>query len=203
MLLEPMLIASAVAGLSACLLVGLRRRRRLLIALAAQYGSLIWLVQGPYGQTLGAVKALTGVTATLILWRTLSMVTAHPNGDGDKLVDRSSFRFVAGLVVLLAGVGISRGELISLPQLDPAVTLAATWMMASGLLQAGLFERPLRMGIGLLTFLSGFELIYSVLEPSLAVAALLAGVHLGLALIASYLMRSQAWPDHGEVGARR
>lgn len=203
MMLEPMLIASAVAGLTACLLVGLRRRRQLLIALAAQYGSLIWLVQGPHGQTLGAVKALTGVTATLVLWRTLSVVTADPDGDGDKLVDRTSFRFVAGLVVLLAGVGISRGELISLPQLDPAVTLAATWMMASGLLQAGLFERPLRMGIGLLTFLSGFELIYSVLEPSLAVAALLAGVHLGLALIASYLMRSLAWPDHGEAGAHR
>lgn len=202
-MLEPMLIASALVGLTSYLLVGLRQRRLLLIALAVQYGCLIWLVQGPYGQTLGAVKALTGAAAALILWRTLLIAAPNSDDSDDKLVDRTSFRFVAGLLALLAGIGINRGELISLPTIDPAVTLAAAWMMASGLLQAGLFERPLRMGIGLLTFLSGFELLYSVLEPSLAVAALLAGVHLGLALITSYLMRSEDWPEPGSAGAQR
>ena len=55
-------------------------------------------------------------------------------------------------------------------------------------LHLGLCEEPLRVGVGLLTFLSGFEITYSILEPSLAVVGLLACVHVGIALVCGYLM---------------
>ena len=42
-------------------------------------------------------------------------------------------------------------------------------------------------GLGLLTLLTGFELIYAAVEPSLAVVALLAGVDFAVALAVSYL----------------
>jgi len=57
-----------------------------------------------------------------------------------------------------------------------------------GLLQLGLTALPLRITIGLLTVLSGFEILYAVVETSTLVSGLLAGVSLGLALVGAYLL---------------
>jgi hypothetical protein len=57
-----------------------------------------------------------------------------------------------------------------------------------GLLQLGFQEEPVKVGIGLLTIISGFEVAYTTIEPSLAVMALLATVHLGIAVVVSYLL---------------
>jgi hypothetical protein len=46
----------------------------------------------------------------------------------------------------------------------------------------------LRVTIGLLTALSGFEIIYAAIETSTLVTGLLAGVNLGLALAGAYLI---------------
>jgi hypothetical protein len=45
----------------------------------------------------------------------------------------------------------------------------------------------MQVGIGLLTFLSGFDLFYVALEPSLAVAGLMGAVNLLVALAVAYL----------------
>ena len=47
--------------------------------------------------------------------------------------------------------------------------------------------------IGLLTFLSGFEILYAALENSVLVAGLLAAINLGLALVGAYLASAPAW----------
>jgi len=57
-----------------------------------------------------------------------------------------------------------------------------------GLLQLSLTTNPFRIIIGLLTSLSGFELIYAAIETSTLVTGLLAGVNLGLALVGAYLL---------------
>ena len=76
-----------------------------------------------------------------------------------------------------------------MPGLDkyPSINTAAYSLMALGLLNLGLTEEPINAGMGLLTLLIGFELFYAVLEPALAVVALLAGVQLGIAVAVSYL----------------
>src|SRR4030042_79605 len=61
-------------------------------------------------------------------------------------------------------------------------------MMGFGLLQISLTNHPLRVIIGLLTFLSGFEIIYAAIEKSTLVTGLLAGVNLGLALVGAYIL---------------
>ncbi|MFA9489706.1 MAG: hypothetical protein ACERK1_00570, partial [Anaerolineales bacterium] len=58
----------------------------------------------------------------------------------------------------------------------------------TGILILGLFDSAFRVGIGLLVMLAGFDIIYSSVEPSLAIVALLALVHLGIALVVSYLL---------------
>jgi hypothetical protein len=48
----------------------------------------------------------------------------------------------------------------------------------------------MRVIVGLLTVLSGFEIIYAAIESSVLVTGLLAGVNLGLALVGAYLLIS-------------
>jgi hypothetical protein len=61
-------------------------------------------------------------------------------------------------------------------------------LFALGALQLGITEDTLRVGAGILTVLCGFEAAYAAVEPSLAVVALLASVHVGIALVISYLL---------------
>jgi len=61
-------------------------------------------------------------------------------------------------------------------------------LIGIGLLQLSLSSHLLRVIIGLLTILSGFEIIYAAVETSALVTGLLAGVNLGLALVGAYLL---------------
>jgi hypothetical protein len=61
-------------------------------------------------------------------------------------------------------------------------------LIGMGLLHLGITARVLRVAIGLLTVLSGFEIIYATVEGSVLVAGLLAVINLGLALVGSYLL---------------
>ena len=60
--------------------------------------------------------------------------------------------------------------------------------MGMGLLHLGLTNHPFRVTLGLLTVLSGFEILYAAVETSTLVAGLLAGINLGLALVCAYLL---------------
>jgi hypothetical protein len=67
------------------------------------------------------------------------------------------------------------------------LTFGGGLLVALGLLSLGLTEEPMNAGMGLLMSLSGFELVYLSLERSVAVVALLAGLHFALAIAVSYL----------------
>jgi hypothetical protein len=83
----------------------------------------------------------------------------------------------------------------------PGITLApavgALVLMGLGLLQLGLTSHPIRVIIGLLTIISGFEIIYTVVELSALVAGLLAGVTMGLALLGVYLLFESSMEEAG------
>jgi hypothetical protein len=55
-------------------------------------------------------------------------------------------------------------------------------------LQLGITSQILRITLGLMTVLAGFELLYATVEGSALVAGLLAVINLGLALVGCYLM---------------
>jgi len=64
-----------------------------------------------------------------------------------------------------------------------------------------LTEESLKAGMGLLTFMAGFELFYSPLERSLSVAGFLGIANLLIALAISYLEASRAeQTPQGEKG---
>jgi len=66
--------------------------------------------------------------------------------------------------------------------------LAGLWLIAMGGLQLGISTHPLRVILGLLTFLSGFEILYAPLETSSFIAGFLAVLTLGIALVGSFLL---------------
>jgi hypothetical protein len=65
-------------------------------------------------------------------------------------------------------------------------------LMALGLIQLGLTTQPLKVVIGLLTFLSGFGIIYAAIESSILVTGLLAVITLGLSIVGAYLLTTPA-----------
>jgi hypothetical protein len=69
-----------------------------------------------------------------------------------------------------------------------AVTAGSLLLVGMGLLHLGLTANTLRITLGLMTILSGFEALYTAVEGSVLVAALLAVIILGLALVGSYLL---------------
>ena len=88
----------------------------------------------------------------------------------------------------------ARGESVE-PDLGTewiAVTSGSLLLIGMGLLHLGITVSILRVTIGLMTVLSGFEILYSAVEGSVLVAALLAIINLGLALTGSYLMIASA-----------
>jgi hypothetical protein len=105
---------------------------------------------------------------------------------------RASFNLFA--VILVAGAAYSAALRIPLPETEVPrdITLACYLLAGLGLLLIGVSESPMQVGFGLLTFLSGFDLFYVALEPSLAVAGLLGGVSFLIALAAAYLRTVQA-----------
>jgi hypothetical protein len=156
-----------------------------ILALAIQYVGVFWLVGTLWPFGLAAVKLVAGWMAGAVL------STSQPDeGLQEELypgLAAPAFRAVAvGLVAVLVMVispAITERFAIDLRVLEGGLLL-----IGIGLLHLGMTTRPMRVILGLLTTLSGFEVIYAALETSALVAGLQAVVTLGLALIGAYLL---------------
>ena len=95
--------------------------------------------------------------------------------------------FMVGTAALLATAAAPRVEEI-LPGTGITVAVGGILLIAMGLLQLGMTTQVLRVILGLLTTLSGFEILYAAMEGSSLVAALLVVVNLGLGLVGAYLL---------------
>lgn len=187
--LESLPILVALAGAA---LVLFDRVLPLLAALLLQYVVLTLLTVEPLGASVALVKLLAGGLTTLLLWSSLRAVGSRREVAGVGLMEQPPFRAVGVLLVLTAGWGVGRASWTHVQGMNASAELSASMMLAVGLMQMGLFQRPFRVGLGLLTTLAGFEVIYAVIEPSLAVVALLAGVNMGLAIVVGHLAGLQS-----------
>jgi hypothetical protein len=162
-----------------------------LVALALQYLAVFILFLGNWPLTMSAAKLVTGWMAAATLGMTLA------NRD-DFITAQSSrvFKFFLALVVIGSvwqGAGAMTNWLPVFRQGQDGATgfpllLASLFLIGLGMLQLGVTGEPFRVTLGLLTLLSGFELLSSPLDNSALVAALLAAVTLGIALIGSHLL---------------
>lgn len=175
----------AVSATSLLLTVLANRVARIAL-LALQYAAVAWLTGLSLPLEVAAVKLVAGMIACGILAVTESLRDgSEPRPYGREL--GTGFRFFASILVLVAALGLGQSNWMGVPDISREAILGSTVLMAMGFLQLGLFGSAFRVGIGLMTVLSGFEVVYSLIEPSLAVLALIASVHIGLAMVVSYL----------------
>ncbi len=107
----------------------------------------------------------------------------------------SPLRVLVLLVVLV--VAYAGSVYLPLPQLAEHVVLACYLLAVSGLLLAGMSEEPQRVGIGLLLFVTGFDLFFGALEPSLVVAGLVGAAEFLIALAVTFLSVTRAAAEEG------
>ena len=103
-----------------------------------------------------------------------------------------AFRLRACLLVIILVVAQAGARRFPLPQIPDDVGFACYMLGIGGLFLTGLSEDPFRAGLGLLTFLSGFDLFFGALEPSLVVAGLLGSASFLIALAVTFLAVAHA-----------
>lgn len=107
------------------------------------------------------------------------------------LPSNAPFRIFLALFVALAVITITQRQDFQLPAVSDALNLAILALCGMGLVGLGLTTEPLKAGMGLLTFMTGFELFYNNLEQSVAMIVFLAFTNLTLALTISYLTQTR------------
>jgi hypothetical protein len=204
LLLEYRVLPAIAAPLAAILIVLVERRTVKLYALAFQYAMVAWLVVSPLPLESAAAKLVAGWISVIILYWGAARSTEplDVNGAAVGLPRGRVFRITAVLLVVIGTLGVSSEAWIPIDALDQYVQRAAMLLLVLGTLGIGLYIDALQVGVGLLTIISGFEIIYSSVEPSLAIVALLALVHLGIALIISYFEMIQADNSEGALAER-
>lgn len=158
-------------------------RRWVFATLVTQYLVVFVMVLQSWPLGLALVKLVVGLVSTAILISQLDDA-ALPRVE----IDRAG-QVLRSLVAMFFWVIIyfSVPELQSWLKVESSIIGVSFILIGIGLLQLGMTTQPVLVAIGLLTFLSGFEVLYSALEESVLLAGLLAMVNLGIALVGSYL----------------
>jgi len=159
-----------------------------IILLATQYLGMFVLILQHWPIGMASVKVVAGWMSAATLGMTRSGLS------DEKLEDETvwplgwRFRlFAAAVIILIVAVVTPSVDTIMADAGFP-VTSGSLILIGMGLLHLGTTAHILRVTIGLMTVLSGFEILYSAVEGSVLVAALLAVINLGLALAGSYLL---------------
>lgn len=203
-------IGSLITG---ALIFMVRDWRVVLLALLGQYVSMGMILSQMIPAEIALIKVLVGALVCPMLylaarqsgWNTLAIVDGNqrsPFGDIANIRDPLpwtglAFRALGLCLVFVLATVLMRDY--PLPGAPTDVGLNCYWLMLVGLFVLMLSGQPLLAGPGLLTALSGFELLYTLLESSLIIVFLLAAVNLLLTASISYLIAVQGCnPSHEE-----
>lgn len=159
-----------------------------IILLAVQYLGMFILTLQHWPLGMASVKVVAGWMSAAILGMTRSGLPTQ-NFDEQGLWPRGRlFRLFAAGMILMIVAATTRGVDTIMADAGYAVTGGSLLLIGMGLLHLGITSYILRVVIGLMTVLSGFEVLYSAVEGSILVAAMLAVINLGLALVGAYLL---------------
>jgi hypothetical protein len=176
-----------------------------LLALYLQYLGVFILVASAWPTAMAASRLVAGWIAGAVI---LMAIVSLPEGvrvletgknpelpPGNRKIPQDLltgrlFRLLAAALVVLIVLSSFNTVIQWTPGLSPGQALGGLILIGMGLLQLGFTARTFHTILGLLTLLSGFQIIYSAVEKSALVAGLLAVVDLGLALVGAYLLIS-------------
>ena len=156
--------------------------------LAGQYVGVFWLVLQHWPIGMAAAKLVGGWMATASLSMTLLNLPARQEPIEKYWTQGRAFRlFMVGMAALLAVAAAPRMEEI-LPGIGIAGRSWRNFIDSDGFASARHDNTSVTRDLGLLTTLSGFEILYAAMEGSILVAALLVVINLGLGLVGAYLL---------------
>lgn len=185
-----------ILGTSTAMLIH-RDWRVSLGALAVQYLAAFWLVTRHLPFAMGSAKLITGwmVVAALGMTR-LSLSTIE---DEESFWPRGQwFRVILMCIVALVAVGSTPRIETAIPGLGLQVIAGSLLLIGAGVMHLGVTSDLLSVILGLLTLLTGFEILYAAVESSILVAGLLAVTNLGLGIVGSYLLIADSSPPEME-----
>jgi hypothetical protein len=172
-------------------LILVRDWRWSIILLAVQYLGMFLLTLQHWPLGMASVKLVAGWMSAAILGMTRSSFPSQEIDEQGFWPRGRLFRlFAVGMVLLIVSAMIQPVDTI-MADAGYAVTAGSLILIGMGLLHLGITSYILRVVIGLMTVLSGFEILYAAVEGSILVAALLATINLGLALVGAYLLIAQ------------
>ena len=162
-------------------------------ALAVQCIAAFWLVTRHLPFVMGSAKLITGwmVIAALGMTR-LAVPSAE---DEESFLPRGLwFRVTLVFVMALVAAGATPRIESAIPGLGLPVITGSLLLIGAGVAHLGLTSDTLNVILGLLTMLTGFEILYAAIESSILVAGLLAVTNLGLGIAGSYLLIAGSTP---------
>lgn len=157
-------------------------------SLALQYIGVFLLVNLSWPIEMALAKMLAGWMAAAILWVAMTYVPEAWTDTEKSIKFGVIFRVLAAVIIGIAITSLVIQSGTWLSNITPLVRWGSFILVGMGLLQLSLTSHPLRVIVGLLTVLAGFEIIYAAIESSTLVTGLLAGVTLALALVGAYLL---------------
>lgn len=164
-------------------------RRLMTGMLALQYIGVFLLVSVSWPLEIAVVKLVAGWMASAVLFLTYQNLPG-PVSEGRMGVTLPG-TFFKGFTGMLIGISVYSLVPTALRWFLGATQyqlLGGLWLLGLGLLQLLLTRDSLRIIIGLLTVISGFEILYATLEASVLMTGLLAILNIGLAFLGSYLL---------------
>lgn len=158
-------------------------------ALAVQYLAAFWLVTRHLPFIMGSVKLIAGWVVVAVLGMTRLGISAPKVNDENIFLSRGQwFQIILiSIVVLVAAGSTSRIE-ARIPGLGLPVIAGSIILIGAGIIKLGITSDLLDIILGLLTTLTGFEILYAAVESSILVTGLLAATNLGLGIAGSYLL---------------
>jgi hypothetical protein len=185
--LQTLLVALIFICGSGMLIVQSRRWMTGLLAL--QYVGAFSLVSISWPLEIAVVKLVAGWMSAAILFLTYENIPRSINDD--QLKTSLPEMVFKSLLAVLIGIAVYSmvpvGTRWFLGASDQQV-LGGLWLLGLGILHLGLSREGIRVIIGLLTVISGFEILYATLEASVLMTGLLAFLNIGLAFVGAYLL---------------
>ncbi|HAL17999.1 MAG TPA: hypothetical protein DCP32_15020 [Anaerolineaceae bacterium] len=152
-------------------------------AIALQYLAVFWFVSQVWPIGLAAIKLVAGWMAGAVL---AASVTASGSPELDPpAISARIFRAAGGVFVLILAFSVAPATMDWIP-VHSAAMISSLVLIGMGLLQLSMTKDSLRVTLGLLMTLSGFEIIYAAAVTSVLLAGLLALVTIGVSLTGAY-----------------
>ena len=174
--------------------------RWLIIFLSTQYFGMLILTLQHWPLGMASVKVVAGWMSAAILGMTRSGLPREDRAEKSNVLPRGRlFRLFAAAMVLLIVSSVTPRVDVIMADAGFAVTSGSLLLVGMGLLHLGVSNHILRVTLGLMTALSGFEILYATVEDSILVAGLLAIINLGLAFVGSYLLIASNVEEEAEA----